>query len=62
MDGNKLQKDLASIISENFPETTNYAGTATAGIPHAAWVADILGITNVLCSFKSKRTRERKSN
>ena len=34
---------LVAKIKETFPEVEVIAGTATAGIPHAAWVADILG-------------------
>lgn len=30
------------------------AGTATAGIPHAAWVADILGLPMVYIRSKAK--------
>ena len=39
---------------QNYPETTVIAGTATAGIPHAAWVADILGLPMVYIRSKAK--------
>ena len=37
-----IAKGLANIIREQFPEANVVAGTATAGIPHAAWIADEL--------------------
>ncbi len=38
----KIASKFADIITKKFPETEVITGTATAGIPHAAWVADIL--------------------
>tara|TARA_R110000868_G_scaffold410693_5_gene699877 strand:- start:62201 stop:62845 length:645 start_codon:yes stop_codon:yes gene_type:complete len=38
----KIATKFADIITKEFPETEVITGTATAGIPHAAWVADIL--------------------
>ncbi|HWL13848.1 MAG TPA: orotate phosphoribosyltransferase, partial [Ureibacillus sp.] len=38
----QIAQGLAQNIKEFFPETEVVAGTATAGIPHAAWVADVL--------------------
>jgi len=38
----KIASKFADIITKEFPETEVITGTATAGIPHAAWVADIL--------------------
>ena len=37
----EIAEGLAAKIKETFPEVEVIAGTATAGIPHAAWVADI---------------------
>ncbi len=37
-----IANGLVSLIKTHFPDVTVIAGTATAGIPHAAWVADIL--------------------
>ncbi len=34
-----IAQGFAALISKEFPETDVIAGTATAGIPHAAWVA-----------------------
>ncbi len=50
----KIAEGLAGLIRENYPETTVIAGTATAGIPHAAWVADILGLPMVYIRSKAK--------
>ncbi|MCH1623843.1 orotate phosphoribosyltransferase [Fredinandcohnia quinoae] len=52
----KVRKDiaqgLAKIVKENFPEAEVIAGTATAGIPHAAWVSDISDLP--MCYVRSK--------
>ncbi len=50
----QIAEGLAGLIRENYPETTVIAGTATAGIPHAAWVADILGLPMVYIRSKAK--------
>lgn len=38
----KIADTFTGMISEHFPEVDVITGTATAGIPHAAWVADRL--------------------
>jgi orotate phosphoribosyltransferase len=50
----KIAEGLAGLIREHYPETTVIAGTATAGIPHAAWIADILGLPMVYIRSKAK--------
>lgn len=44
----KIRKEIAQgmvqLIKEHFPEVEVISGTATAGIPHAAWVADLLDL------------------
>lgn len=50
----KIAEGLANLIRTNYPETTIIAGTATAGIPHAAWVADILGLPMVYVRSSAK--------
>lgn len=45
---------LAKKIAKYYPNTTLIAGTATAGIPHAAWVADILGLPMVYVRSQAK--------
>lgn len=49
-----IAEGLAELIKEHYSETTLIAGTATAGIPHAAWVADILGLPMVYIRSKAK--------
>ncbi|MDM5232155.1 orotate phosphoribosyltransferase [Lysinibacillus pakistanensis] len=50
----QLANGLASLIKENFSATEIVAGTATAGIPHAAWVSDILDLPMVYVRSKAK--------
>ena len=50
----QLANGLAQNIQEFFPATEVVAGTATAGIPHAAWVADILELPMVYVRSKAK--------
>lgn len=50
----QIAEGLAELIKNHYPETTLIAGTATAGIPHAAWVADILGLPMVYIRSKAK--------
>ena len=45
---------LARSIEDAFPETEVVAGTATAGIPHAAWVSDVLNLPMVYVRSKAK--------
>lgn len=50
----QLANGLAQNIKEFFPDTEVVAGTATAGIPHAAWVADLLELPMVYVRSKAK--------
>ncbi|MCP1143984.1 orotate phosphoribosyltransferase [Lysinibacillus endophyticus] len=54
----KIRKQIANGLAQNikkfFPETEVVAGTATAGIPHAAWVSDILELPMVYVRSKAK--------
>jgi len=50
----ELANGLAAVIKENFGATEIVAGTATAGIPHAAWVSDILELPMVYVRSKAK--------
>ena len=50
----EIAQGLANMIREHYPETTVIAGTATAGIPHAAWVADILQLPMVYVRSSAK--------
>lgn len=49
-----IATELAKKIKEQFPTTQVIAGTATAGIPHAAWVADILDLPMIYIRSKKK--------
>ncbi|PMC38372.1 orotate phosphoribosyltransferase [Bacillus sp. UMB0899] len=51
---------LSSLIKENYPEVEVVAGTATAGIPHAAWVSDKLNLP--MCYVRSKAKGHGKGN
>jgi len=45
---------FARTIREQFPEVQVVAGTATAGIPHAAWVAEQLDLPMIYVRDKAK--------
>ncbi|CCI87508.1 orotate phosphoribosyltransferase [Lactobacillus gigeriorum] len=47
-------KDLAALIKEKFPEVTVIGGVATAGIPHAALVANELNLPMIYVRPKPK--------
>lgn len=50
----QIAKGLSENIKKHFPETEVVAGTATAGIPHAAWVSDLLELPMVYVRSKPK--------
>lgn len=50
----RIAKGIADIIREKYPETEVIAGTATAGIPHAAWIADELNLPLIYVRTKPK--------
>ena len=56
----KIAAGLAEIITEKFPGTELIAGTATAGIPHAAWVSELLNLP--MCYVRSKAKGHGKGN
>ncbi|MBC2127460.1 orotate phosphoribosyltransferase [Listeria marthii] len=49
-----IAQSLAEKIKETFGEVDVVAGTATAGIPHAAWVSDLLDLPMVYVRSKAK--------
>ncbi len=49
-----IAQGFAALIKEKYPEVEVIAGTATAGIPHAAWVAEILDLPMVYIRSKAK--------
>lgn len=50
----RVAHELAQLIKERFPEADVVAGTATAGIPHAAWVSTLLNCPMVYVRSKAK--------
>jgi len=40
----EIAKGLVELIRQHYPDVDVIAGTATAGIPHAAWVADLMNL------------------
>ena len=60
----KVRKNIAEglkkLISEHYPEAELIAGTATAGIPHAAWVSDLMELP--MCYVRSKAKGHGKGN
>ncbi|WP_455675308.1 orotate phosphoribosyltransferase [Pradoshia sp.] len=50
----EIAEGLAALIKQNFPEATVIAGTATAGIPHAAWVSELLSLPMVYVRSSAK--------
>lgn len=50
----EIAQNLARKIKETYPGVEVIAGTATAGIPHAAWVAEILDLPMVYIRGKAK--------
>ena len=50
----EIAKGLAEAIGKHFPSAESVAGTATAGIPHAAWVSDELQLPMMYVRSKAK--------
>lgn len=50
----QISKGLAKLIAAQYPTVEVIAGTATAGIPHAAWVAERLDLPMVYIRSKAK--------
>ncbi len=49
-----IAEGFATVIRENYPDAEIIAGTSTAGIPHAAWVAQKLNLPMVYIRDKAK--------
>jgi orotate phosphoribosyltransferase len=50
----KVAEGLKNLIIDNFPDAEVIAGTATAGIPHAAWVSELLNLPMSYVRSKAK--------
>jgi orotate phosphoribosyltransferase len=49
-----ISEGFATLIREQYPQAEVVAGTATAGIPHAAWVAQKLNLPMIYIRDKAK--------
>jgi orotate phosphoribosyltransferase len=56
----QIAEGLTDLIKEHYPEVDVIAGTATAGIPHAAWVSDKMNLP--MCYVRSKAKGHGKGN
>ncbi|MED4202644.1 orotate phosphoribosyltransferase [Neobacillus mesonae] len=50
----EIAQGLKKLILEHFPEAEMIAGTATAGIPHAAWVSELMNLPMSYVRSKAK--------
>lgn len=50
----QIAKGLKDLVEEHFPECELIAGTATAGIPHAAWVSELMDLPMSYVRSKAK--------
>ena len=54
-----IRKEIAAgmveVIKEKYPAVEVIAGTATAGIPHAAWVSDLLDLPMIYVRDSAKK-------
>lgn len=48
----KIADSFVKVVQEKFPQVELIAGTSTAGIPHAAWVSDLLNLP--MCYVRDK--------
>ncbi|MDQ0227108.1 orotate phosphoribosyltransferase [Metabacillus niabensis] len=56
----QIAEGLTQLIKEHYSDVEVIAGTATAGIPHAAWVSDKLNLP--MCYVRSKAKGHGKGN
>ncbi|MDH4616693.1 orotate phosphoribosyltransferase [Brevibacillus sp. AY1] len=50
----QIAQAFAELIRNTYPDAQVVAGTATAGIPHAAWVAELLDLPMIYVRDKAK--------
>ena len=51
----EIATGMSEVIKAKFPEVEVVAGTATAGIPHAAWVSEVLDLPMVYVRDSAKK-------
>ena len=51
----EIAAGLSEVIKKNFPEVEVLAGTATAGIPHAAWISEVLDLPMIYVRDSAKK-------
>ncbi|KIL47657.1 orotate phosphoribosyltransferase [Jeotgalibacillus campisalis] len=56
----EIAQGLVELIQDQYPDAQVIAGTATAGIPHAAWVSEILNLP--MCYVRSSAKKHGKGN
>lgn len=56
----EIARGLQQLIVTHFPDAEVIAGTSTAGIPHAAWVSDLMNAP--MCYVRSKAKEHGKGN
>lgn len=49
-----IAKDMAAMIKKTYPKATIIGGVATAGIPHAAWIAEEMNLPMIYVRPKPK--------
>lgn len=59
---NDVASGISKLVEEHFPETEMIAGTATAGIPHAALAAGPFESSDVLCEKQAESAWKRQSD
>ena len=51
----EIASGMSEVIKAKFPEVEVVAGTATAGIPHAAWVSEVLDLPMIYVRDSAKK-------
>ena len=51
----EIAAGMVEVIKEKYPAVEVVAGTATAGIPHAAWVSELLDLTMIYVRDSAKK-------
>ena len=51
----EIATGMSEVIKAKFPEVEVVAGTATAGIPHAAWVSEVLDLPMIYVRDSAKK-------